>query len=239
MTLHDVSLSDRFDLSKRTVLLGGIQALVRMLLMQKARDEAAARPRHRRLRHRLPRLAARRRRASGHDEGEQAAWRGRREVRPRAPSISSAAWRATKGLRLRMKSGYETPSGHSTRSAFAVSRRRSRRSGSATGTVRSRPTSPLSISSAAAIPVMSEICAFHCSTGSGARNWSPKPPSRWVITCSGIARLTPPRCTSRCPRRRPTSRRRRSCSSAVPPSSPAGRSRSRAAPGCGRVPGRP
>jgi len=41
MTLHDVSLTDRFDLSKRVVLLGGIQALVRMLLMQKARDEAA------------------------------------------------------------------------------------------------------------------------------------------------------------------------------------------------------
>ena len=41
MTLHDVSLTDRFDLVKRMVLLGGIQALVRMLLMQKARDEAA------------------------------------------------------------------------------------------------------------------------------------------------------------------------------------------------------
>ncbi len=41
MTLHDVSLSDRFDLGKRRVLLGGIQALVRLTLMQKARDEAA------------------------------------------------------------------------------------------------------------------------------------------------------------------------------------------------------
>jgi indolepyruvate ferredoxin oxidoreductase len=41
MTLHDVSLADRFDLSKRTVLLGGTQALVRMCLMQKARDAAA------------------------------------------------------------------------------------------------------------------------------------------------------------------------------------------------------
>ena len=41
MALHDVSLADRFDLSQRTVLLGGIQALVRALLMQKARDEAA------------------------------------------------------------------------------------------------------------------------------------------------------------------------------------------------------
>jgi len=41
MTLHDVSLADRYDLSKRIVLLGGIQALVRVMLMQKARDAAA------------------------------------------------------------------------------------------------------------------------------------------------------------------------------------------------------
>ncbi|MBA3324878.1 MAG: indolepyruvate ferredoxin oxidoreductase family protein, partial [Rhodobacteraceae bacterium] len=41
MTLHDVSLSDRYDLSRSRVLLGGIQGLVRMTLMQKARDEAA------------------------------------------------------------------------------------------------------------------------------------------------------------------------------------------------------
>ncbi len=41
MTLHDVSLADRFDLSTHDVLLGGIPALVRALLMQKARDEAA------------------------------------------------------------------------------------------------------------------------------------------------------------------------------------------------------
>jgi indolepyruvate ferredoxin oxidoreductase len=41
MTLHDVSLADRYDLGKRIVLLGGIQALVRTTLMQKARDEAA------------------------------------------------------------------------------------------------------------------------------------------------------------------------------------------------------
>ncbi|QPH53806.1 indolepyruvate ferredoxin oxidoreductase family protein [Pontivivens ytuae] len=38
MTLQDVSLSDRFDLSKRTVLLSGIQALVRLPLMQRERD---------------------------------------------------------------------------------------------------------------------------------------------------------------------------------------------------------
>ena len=41
MTLHDVSLSDRYDLAQKRVLLGGIQGLVRMTLMQKARDEAA------------------------------------------------------------------------------------------------------------------------------------------------------------------------------------------------------
>lgn len=41
MTLHDVALSDRYDLSRSPVLLGGVQALVRLTLMQKARDEAA------------------------------------------------------------------------------------------------------------------------------------------------------------------------------------------------------
>ncbi len=41
MTLHDVSLADRFDLTERMVLLGGAPALVRLLLMQKARDAAA------------------------------------------------------------------------------------------------------------------------------------------------------------------------------------------------------
>ncbi|SOH94526.1 indolepyruvate ferredoxin oxidoreductase [Monaibacterium marinum] len=41
MTLQDVSLSDRFDLSKDTVLLSGIQGLVRLPLMQAARDRAA------------------------------------------------------------------------------------------------------------------------------------------------------------------------------------------------------
>ena len=36
-----VSLSDRFDLSRRHVLLNGTQALVRLMLMQAARDRAA------------------------------------------------------------------------------------------------------------------------------------------------------------------------------------------------------
>ncbi|MBM2576545.1 indolepyruvate ferredoxin oxidoreductase family protein [Jannaschia sp. Os4] len=38
---HDVSLSDRYDLSKGQVLLNGTQALVRLMLMQKHRDAAA------------------------------------------------------------------------------------------------------------------------------------------------------------------------------------------------------
>ncbi len=38
---QDVSLSDRYDLSKTQVLLNGTQALVRLMLMQKARDKAA------------------------------------------------------------------------------------------------------------------------------------------------------------------------------------------------------
>ncbi|MCF6443611.1 indolepyruvate ferredoxin oxidoreductase family protein [Nereida sp. MMG025] len=41
MTMQDVKLSDRFDLTKDTVLLNGTQALVRLMLMQKARDTAA------------------------------------------------------------------------------------------------------------------------------------------------------------------------------------------------------
>ncbi|MCF2872793.1 indolepyruvate ferredoxin oxidoreductase family protein [Octadecabacter sp. G9-8] len=41
MTRHDISLSDRYDLEKDQVLLNGTQALVRLMLMQKARDRAA------------------------------------------------------------------------------------------------------------------------------------------------------------------------------------------------------
>ena len=41
MGRQDVSLTDRFDLSKSPVLLNGTQALVRLMLMQKARDLAA------------------------------------------------------------------------------------------------------------------------------------------------------------------------------------------------------
>ena len=41
MSLYDVSLSDRFDLNKTPVLLNGTQALVRLMLMQRARDHAA------------------------------------------------------------------------------------------------------------------------------------------------------------------------------------------------------
>ena len=41
MGLQEVSLSDRLDLSKSPVLLNGTQALVRLVLMQRARDAAA------------------------------------------------------------------------------------------------------------------------------------------------------------------------------------------------------
>ncbi len=41
MTLQDISLSDRFDLTKHSVLLNGTQALVRLMLTQSARDRAA------------------------------------------------------------------------------------------------------------------------------------------------------------------------------------------------------
>jgi indolepyruvate ferredoxin oxidoreductase len=38
MTLHDVGLDDKFDLSKERIFLSGAQAVVRMLLMQRERD---------------------------------------------------------------------------------------------------------------------------------------------------------------------------------------------------------
>ncbi|MCL3883423.1 indolepyruvate ferredoxin oxidoreductase family protein [Marivita sp. GX14005] len=41
MSKADISLNDRFDLTKSPVLLNGTQALVRLMLMQKARDLAA------------------------------------------------------------------------------------------------------------------------------------------------------------------------------------------------------
>ncbi|MFQ1700947.1 indolepyruvate ferredoxin oxidoreductase family protein [Loktanella agnita] len=41
MTHQDVSLNDRYDLEKSPVLLNGTQALVRLMLMQRARDEKA------------------------------------------------------------------------------------------------------------------------------------------------------------------------------------------------------
>ncbi|MBK1635031.1 indolepyruvate ferredoxin oxidoreductase [Rhodovulum adriaticum] len=41
MTRQDIQLQDRFDLAKSPVLLNGTQALVRLMLMQKARDRAA------------------------------------------------------------------------------------------------------------------------------------------------------------------------------------------------------
>ena len=41
MTDQSITLNDRYDLSKRHILLNGTQALVRLMLMQKARDRAA------------------------------------------------------------------------------------------------------------------------------------------------------------------------------------------------------
>ncbi|ABV93504.1 putative indolepyruvate oxidoreductase [Dinoroseobacter shibae DFL 12 = DSM 16493] len=41
MSLQDIRLSDRYDLDRETVLLNGTQALVRLTLMQAARDRAA------------------------------------------------------------------------------------------------------------------------------------------------------------------------------------------------------
>ena len=41
MTDQRVSLNDKYDLEKTSVLLNGTQALVRLMLMQKTRDMAA------------------------------------------------------------------------------------------------------------------------------------------------------------------------------------------------------
>ncbi|NNL17930.1 MAG: indolepyruvate ferredoxin oxidoreductase family protein, partial [Boseongicola sp.] len=41
MSRHTISLHDKYDLAKESVLLNGSQALVRLMLMQKARDDAA------------------------------------------------------------------------------------------------------------------------------------------------------------------------------------------------------
>jgi indolepyruvate ferredoxin oxidoreductase len=41
MTLRAISLDDKFDLTHSPILLNGTQALVRLMLMQKARDQAA------------------------------------------------------------------------------------------------------------------------------------------------------------------------------------------------------
>jgi indolepyruvate ferredoxin oxidoreductase len=41
MTLHDVALDDKFDLTKERVFLSGAQAIVRMLMMQRERDRRA------------------------------------------------------------------------------------------------------------------------------------------------------------------------------------------------------
>jgi len=41
MSRHDVTLDDKYDLTKHQVLLNGTQALVRLMLMQSARDRAA------------------------------------------------------------------------------------------------------------------------------------------------------------------------------------------------------
>ena len=41
MSTQKISLNDKYDLSKSPVMLNGTQALVRLMLMQKARDTAA------------------------------------------------------------------------------------------------------------------------------------------------------------------------------------------------------
>ncbi|MNI83134.1 hypothetical protein D3C73_1399150 [compost metagenome] len=75
--------------------------------------------------------------------------------------------------------------------------------------VRRMPTFPSSIICAAAMPVMSEICAFQSSTGreGAAAILYPPPSVAWTISCSGMLRLAPPRRRSSSTRLIPTSLR--------------------------------
>ena len=41
MTVHDVSLDDKFDLTKERIFVTGSQAVVRLLMMQQERDRRA------------------------------------------------------------------------------------------------------------------------------------------------------------------------------------------------------
>jgi indolepyruvate ferredoxin oxidoreductase len=41
MTLHQVALDDKYDLSKERIFISGAQAIVRMLIMQRERDRRA------------------------------------------------------------------------------------------------------------------------------------------------------------------------------------------------------
>src|SRR5690606_4905604 len=41
MTLHDVSLNDKFDLSRERIFVSGAQAIIRMMMMQRERDRRA------------------------------------------------------------------------------------------------------------------------------------------------------------------------------------------------------
>ncbi len=62
---QNVSLDDKYDLSKPLVFLSGTQAIVRLTLMQKERDRAGGEE-HCRLCHRLSRLALGRARPAVH-----------------------------------------------------------------------------------------------------------------------------------------------------------------------------
>ena len=68
--LETVTLDDKYALESGRAFMSGVQALVRLPMLQKKRD-AHDRPQHRRLRQRLPRLAARRLRP-GAVAGEEA-----------------------------------------------------------------------------------------------------------------------------------------------------------------------
>jgi hypothetical protein len=78
-------------------------------------------------------------------------------------------------------------------------------SSSGSGSVRRTPIPALRIIAAAAMPVMSESCAFQSSAGRGGRRSSRNPSPSATTSWSGRGRLAPPRSRSSASRRVPTS----------------------------------
>ena len=87
--LETVTLDDKYALETGRAFMSGVQALVRLPMLQRMRD-ARGGPEHRRLHQRLPRLAARRLRP-GAVGGARSTWRRRTSCSSPASTRSSRA----------------------------------------------------------------------------------------------------------------------------------------------------